>query len=366
MEEMNGSPMKQAIRTAAGLPVLYALIGLCTLVPNAALSDGSGGQGADAGWLYLATNFNAVVFGDFTASGGDSENRLAVGGTARFLGGYSVGMPVAGVPLPTHTDATTDILIAGGDLHDGVFGVNGNIVYGGTRTGPTRYYMPGGNVVEQVTDITFDASGNVPRDGTGATWEQLFERAVAASAAMAALADSGAVTKDFTSPWQRFLTGTNESLNVFNVTAAEWSMKSSQTVIDAPAGSTVLVNITGGETAITNSSIALVGVDRRHVVYNYVDAAWISTKSFLHPGSVLAPYASASLSGGAVDGAAVFGGDVTTTIGFEFHNFRSVRQRQGCANRPQCLRRACYFVARCWVPEHVYKEYKKLVVRLSN
>jgi choice-of-anchor A domain-containing protein len=299
---------------------------------NAVLPGESGAQEADAGWLYLATNFNAVVFGDFTASGGDSENRLAVGGTARFLGGYSVGMPVAGVPLPTHTDATTDILIAGGDLHDGVFGVNGNIVYGGTRTGPTRYYMPGGNVVEQVTDITFDASGNVPRDGTGATWEQLFECAAAASAAMAALADSGAVTKDFTSPWQRFLTGTNESLNVFNVTAAEWSMKSSQTVIDAPAGSTVLVNITGGETAITNSSIALVGVDRRHVIYNYVDAAWISTKSFLHPGSVLAPYASASLSGGAVDGAAVFGGDVTTTIGFEFHNFPYAGQGFGSVN----------------------------------
>jgi hypothetical protein len=37
------------------------------------------GQGLDSGWLYFATNFNAVVFGNFTATGGDTEGRLTVG-----------------------------------------------------------------------------------------------------------------------------------------------------------------------------------------------------------------------------------------------------------------------------------------------
>jgi choice-of-anchor A domain-containing protein/RHS repeat-associated protein len=300
--------------------VIAALTGLCLLAPNPALSDESGAQGVDAGWQDLATNFNAVVWGDFTASGGDTEYRLAVGGTATFSGGYSVGMSVVGLPLPTYTHATTDILIVGGDLHDGAFGVNGNIVYGGTRYGPTRY-MPDGNAVERVTNIAFDASGNVSRDGAGRTWSDLLERAGTASAVMAALEDWGVAAIDFTNPYQRFLTATNESLNVFNLDAAEWNMTSSQIVIDAPTGSAVFVNIHGGPVAITNSSIELVGVDQRQVIYNYADAARITTKSFLHPGSVLAPYASAALSGGAVNGTAVFGGDVTTTIGFSFNNF---------------------------------------------
>ncbi|MBP7637710.1 MAG: choice-of-anchor A family protein, partial [Kiritimatiellae bacterium] len=146
---------------------------------------------------------------------------------------------------------------------------------------------------------------------------------------MAAMPDSGVTAKSFSSPWQRFLTATNAALNVFNVNAADWNMQSSQTVIDAPAGATVLVNIHGSPIAITNCSIALVGVDQRSVLYNYADAAFVSTKSFLHPGSVLAPFASAALSGGAINGTAVFGGDVTTSIGFEFHNFPFAGQVSG-------------------------------------
>ncbi|MBP7637709.1 MAG: choice-of-anchor A family protein [Kiritimatiellae bacterium] len=126
-----------------------------------------------AGWETLATNFNALIFGDLSAAGGDCEYRLAVGGTATFTIGYSVGQPVYGLPLPVYTNAETDILIVGGDLIDGWFGVNGNIVYGGTRYGPYRW-MPDGNVVTQITPVAFDASGNVSRGGGGASWAQLF------------------------------------------------------------------------------------------------------------------------------------------------------------------------------------------------
>lgn len=138
------------------------LAGLAVMVWSGVRAHADGDPG-NPGWPYFATNFNAVVFGDFTAAGGDTEGRLAVCGTATFSSGYSVGMPVAGLPLPTYTNATIDILIVGGDLHDGAFGVNGNIVHGGTRYGPYRW-MQNGNVVEQVANITFDASGNVSRD----------------------------------------------------------------------------------------------------------------------------------------------------------------------------------------------------------
>ncbi len=281
---------------------------------------GDPGAQEAAGWQMLATNFNALIFGDFTTAGGASEARLAVGGTASFTGGYSIGVPVCGLPVPVHTNAETDILIVGGDLYDGWFGVNGNIIHGGMRYGPYRW-MPDGNVVARVTNITFDTSGNIAPDGSGLTWQQLWDSAAAVSAAMAALPDTGVSAFDFSSPWQRILAGTNTTLNVFNVSAAEWSMSSAQTVISAPTGAVALVNIHGGPVVITYGSIELLGVDCRRTVYNYADAEQVTTAGFLHPGSILAPYASAALSGGGVYGSALFGGDVTTSLGFSFNHF---------------------------------------------
>ena len=279
-----------------------------------------GAPGTACQWLYFATNFNAFIFGDLYTSGGDTECRLAVGGRASFTGGYSVGQPVYGKPLPVYTDGTTDMLIVGGDLYDGYFGVNGNIVYGGTRYGPYRY-MPDGNLVYQATNITFDASGNVSRDGTGQTWLALYERIVTASAQMAALGERGVVTNDFTQPHFGYLTGNDPWLNVFHVDAADWSMSQSDYIIEAPADSVVLVNIHGDDVSITYGAMRLVGIEPDHVIFNYVDATNIVVESFTHSGSVVAPYASAQLHGGSIDGAAILGGDVVTGRGFEFHNF---------------------------------------------
>lgn len=138
---------------------------------------------------------------------------------------------------------------------------------------------------------------------------------------MAGLPDTGVSALDFSSPWQRLLVGTNTALNVFNVSADDWSMSSAQTVISVPAGAAVLVNVHGGPVTITYASIELLGADCRRTVFNYADAGQVTTTGFLHPGSVLAPYASASLSGGGVHGSALFGGNVATSLGFAFHNF---------------------------------------------
>lgn len=307
-------------RLALSVGACLGLVLSGTLLCGDPTAGNPGVQQGPAAWQALATNFNALVFGDFTASGGATEARLAVGGAATFTGGYSVGIPVYGLPVPVHTNAETDILITGGDLYDGAFAVNGNIIHGGMRDGPYRW-MPDGNVVARVTNITFDASGNVAPDGSGLTWLHLWESAACASAWMAGLPDAGVSALDFSSPWQRLLVGTNTALNVFNVSAADWSMSSAQTVISVPAGAAVLVNVHGGPVTITYASIELLGADCRRTVFNYADAGQVTTTGFLHPGSVLAPYASASLSGGGVHGSALFGGNVATSLGFAFHNF---------------------------------------------
>ncbi|MFZ4398273.1 MAG: choice-of-anchor A family protein, partial [Kiritimatiellia bacterium] len=56
-------------------------------------------------------------------------------------------------------------------------------------------------------------------------------------------------------------------------------------------------------------------------LFNYVDATELDTACFNQEGSVLAPYANAHLHSSAIAGSAVFGGNVVTEMGFEFHNF---------------------------------------------
>lgn len=278
------------------------------------------GDCPDADTLGLGVHFNALIFGNLEAQGGDTDARLAVAGNATIVGGYSVGTVIKGDPLPTFFGSDTDIFIVGGDLEDGTFGVNGNIVFGGTRSGPVRY-MQNGNITRQVNPITFDANGNVPNDGSGVTFAELLADMQARSALFGALEDRGVVVKDATLGYVVELVGEDPILNVFNLTAEEWSVSSASINITAPATSTVLVNIHGDSVAIHNAGMQLSGVNERRILYNYVNATSLTTSGFAQLGSVLAPYANGHFTGGSIDGRAILGGDVFTTGGFEFHNF---------------------------------------------
>ena len=274
----------------------------------------------DCDVLGLAKAFNALIFGDFTAVGGDTENRLAVGGTAHFSGGYSVGIPIYGNPISTYYGDAVDMLIVGGDLHDDNWSVNGNIVYGGTRYGPERH-MANGNIVRQVVPVTFDEQGNVPADGSGVSFADLHARMIARGALLGALPDRGVVRKEVVPPYNAYFTGDDPQLNVFNVTAPSGGVMNSRIDITAPPGATVLVNIHGGAVRYMNATMVLTGVGRETVLFNYVTATQLVVSGFNHECSVLAPHASATLVGGAVEGQAVFGGDVVTHTGYEFHNY---------------------------------------------
>ena len=264
--------------------------------------------------------FNALILGNFQASGGDTDGRLGVGGNAVVTTGYSVGQVIAGHAIPEIFGGKVDMFIVGGDLEDGVWGVNGNIVYGGERTGPVRY-MVNGNLLRKVTPVTINEEGNVPAGGGGLSFDDFRTALEARSAQLGALADRGVVTRDTTQPYRIELVGDDPRLNVFNLTAEQWSVSSSTIYITAPEGSTVLVNIHGSEVVIRNSAIELAGVDKEHVLYNYVDATRVATSAFTHEGSVLAVHADGEFAGGSIDGRAVFGGNVVTGTGFEFHNF---------------------------------------------
>ncbi len=268
----------------------------------------------------LVHNFNALVFGDVTAENGDVDGTFAIGGNATISGGYAVGYVVKGHPIAQTKGGTTDRFIVAGDLADGNFGVNGNVVYGGTRTGPDREPTHG-NLVRSVTPVTFDANGNVPDNGSGTTFADLRAEFILRSSLLADLADRGVVEKDLSLPYRADLKGNDADLNVFNVTATEWSRTGSSINITAPAGSTVLINVTGGPVDIANTGMHLTGVDLEHVLFNYADATELRTTNFAHLGSVLAPLANGNFNAGSIDGRAVIGGNFSSVNGFEVHNF---------------------------------------------
>ena len=269
--------------------------------------------------LDFGKRFNAVIFGNLTISGGDSEGNLLVWGNASLPYGYSVGIPVVGESIPA-AGPRDDAIIVAGDLLIGKQDVNGNIVYGGAYLGEDRTWNS--YSVRHVAPVTLDRYGNVPADGSGRTAADLLAAVKQVSAYVADMEVNGSITNDVDG--SLILIGTNETRNVFSVTAEEWSGSQRDWIFDVPAGSKVIVNVTGASVDIANGRMILASglpLTPADVLVNYVDATLLTVSGFSHDGSVLAPFASGSFSGGAIQGIAIFGGDVVTKNGFEFHNF---------------------------------------------
>ena len=276
--------------------------------------------------LGLAAEYNALVFGNFTVPNGtDTEGRLAIAGNATFLGNYALGAPLpdsnpTGAQLPL--DPTRDTLIVGGDLTNagGIsWTVNGNAVYQGTYTGVPLFNQSGATR-QQSPILLSETNGNAVTSG-GRSFADLRAELEALSAAWAATADGGVATES-RGQFTLTLVGTDPVLNVFNLTAEEWGGTDVVRTITAPAGSTVLVNVSGESITVSGGDLALSGVDREYVLVNFFEATtFTSTLSDIR-GSVLAPFASATFDGGNVEGNAIFGGNVIQGAAAEFHNFR--------------------------------------------
>ncbi len=232
-------------------------------------------------------SFNAVSFGDYV-DGTDIAGKLAVAGDVT-LDSFSVGAGTTG----------GDVLIAGGDMALSYGTVHGNAAYGGAYSADTVGYTHGG----------------APRSDSPLDFTALELQAQAAAATLAALEDRGS---SVIQPWGAIeLTGSDDTLNVFSFSCEELALAPSLS-IDAPADSTVIVNITGETCSLDNLSLALTDVDRTDVLYNFYQATALTIENVSVQGTVLAPYAATTFNNGDFDGtlvAADLAGDG------EFHDF---------------------------------------------
>jgi|GEM_PF-2739608 len=228
--------------------------------------------------LGVATDFNVFSIGDFSGLNSDTEGRLAVGGNADLMN-YSVGLLASG--------EWTNSLIVGGDL-DFTNGQvnNGNGVVGGAAT----LTSVGGNPITDGVDP-------LPVDFATAAGEL-----EALSDLYASFAPNGSAA--FTDSTLVF-TGTDPEVNIFDVDGADLE-SASGFKFDVPAGSIVLVNVTGSDVTLTNKSMNLDnGADDNLTLYNFNEAQTINLHALDFFGSLLAPDADVNFSNGVFNGTLV-------------------------------------------------------------
>ncbi len=229
--------------------------------------------------LGLAGNFNAFIFQNANMQNSDIQGRFAIGQNANLMN-YGVGTQLS------NSHGGRDDLIVGGNLNftnGQVF--NGNIAYDGSST-LNSVGIPNGTA-KHAYDINF-----------GYAETQLMND----SAAWGARAANGT----FVNQWGGLtLTGTNSTLNVFNLTTSDLSNLWGIT-IKAPAGSSVLVNVSGtGPVSLQYMGFNLVGTDASHVVFNFTQATNITLSGIGFQGSILAPYANVEFNNGNLTGTLV-------------------------------------------------------------
>jgi|GEM_PF-756179 len=245
------------------------------------------------GPLGVAGEFNAFVFNNADLFFSDVQGRLAVGNNAT-LSGYGLGSNLPG------SASNADNLIVGNNVTfvNGQL-YNGNLVYGGTANLWSSNLLNGS--VRHETDIIDFAAEKAA----------LVER----SDFWSAIPNNGIVRDD-----NRNITivGPSGKLNVFTLDHNRLNSATSLT-IDAPAGSTVLINVPGLSPRLQNFQMFLTGgVQRQNILFNFYEATDLSVTGISVQGSVLAPLATVWFANGNIEGSLI--ADNVNGSG-QLHNF---------------------------------------------
>jgi choice-of-anchor A domain-containing protein len=226
--------------------------------------------------LGIAGDFNGFFFENFHSYYSDTEGRLAIGGDATITG-YGLGTQLS------NSDGARDDLIVGGalDFSNGqVF--NGNIAVGGAATIAENVGLPHGHVNHTVS-LDF-AAAQTELQNKSAEW--------------GALPTTGNVLNYYGT---LKLTGTSTEINVFHLSAAQLA-NAKGLEINAPAGSTVLVDVEGTDVTLHDFAIWINGTDRSHVLFNFYQATSLTMQAIGIHGNILAPFADVEFNNGQING----------------------------------------------------------------
>lgn len=245
---------------------------------------------ASASSLGVAGDYNVMVFNDFTSSNSDTEGNIAAGGNVS-LNNYSVASHISG------SDGAR--LVADGHVsanNGGVGTGQDGAVYANTSS--LNSFTANGGVHAQ-NQVDFTGLQTQYQD-LSTSWSQL-------SANGSVDVSYGTLT----------LTGTDSALNIFSLEASQISNTNS-VYINAAAGSTVLINVSGNNQFFQNGQVFLSGIDPSDVIYNLYQASFMTLVGSKNPqGSILAAFADVTGGYGQMSGQLIANSYNGNT---EFHN----------------------------------------------
>jgi choice-of-anchor A domain-containing protein len=278
---------------------------------------------ANAGTLSLGTaaQYNVYVSGNMSQTNGDSWGSLAVGGNAT-LTSFTAASVVTSTGL-------SDSLTVGGALTFTNGAVNtlnnpndaGNARSAGALNFSSASVNNGGFLYYGSTESTSN-TGTVPVYAVNAGIPtNLF------SNANSALSSATSILASQTSNGTTNLAGTTLTLSssatgteYFSVTSAQLATATTLD-INAAAGATVVVNVTGTSVQ-PNSSLAFSysGTTDDKTLFNFYQATSLTLSGVNFDASILAPSASLLGTNGHTDGNVMVGSISGNTSGFEYHN----------------------------------------------
>jgi len=236
----------------------------------------------------LAT-LNALFCGSYTMTYTDIEGRAAIAQNFTFTGG--VGNKVYAEV------GVTDVLIVGGTYSSTNGQVFGNAWYG-----------VGTNVTPQVGFLGAQIQGTP----AGFSFTQACNHAALLSTQLAGLTPNGTVTQLYGAVR---LTGTDPTLNVFQVSAAIIG-SANGLHIDVPKGVPTVINVIGSSVTFQNYEIWLGADDHEtgddptvhQIVWNLPDATSLTISGLSIEGSLIAPTATVSFNNGHINGSMMAAG----------------------------------------------------------
>ena len=229
-----------------------------------------------------ATDYNVFVQNNFTGLYSDVEGWVAAGGSVS-VGGYSIG-------LQKPAGAGEYAVVAGGGFTGNYGTVHGSSLASG-YSGPFSYanggsavtYAGGGtspvdiaSEISRLTTLSDDLYANAGSYGTVGTYQVAYN--------------------------QLFLVGTDANVNVFNISAADWSNTLYGWHLAIKPGSVAIFNIAGTDVSIANSGsdnstfngqnvgFTAQAYNAANVLYNFYDATKVSPVGSVNA-SILAPTA---------------------------------------------------------------------------
>jgi choice-of-anchor A domain-containing protein len=296
--------------------------------------------------LLGATGFNIFTLSDFTVSNTDVAGRIGVGGNfnpgnANGSQGFTVVSNQSGTAINDPISAY-DFVVAGNLYNNGTqMSGGGSVWVGGNATwnSPT---LPGNLVVK----------GTFTDNGGGSVGGTIYSGSYAGPSY---LSHSAITAPQLTSPIDFYTASTqlpalatqlstnaasqvNKTVNVYNkgvtlvagsCTLCVINLTSAEVGnalaggggginITAPSGSTVVVNVNGATVNIAGSSITINGIEKNQVLWNFYNATQINYSTVGWQGSILAPIATFTGSGGNIDGQLIVYKDSAST---EVHNY---------------------------------------------